>query len=219
MITEQGSDQCIQQNIIRSHLAAMFFDKKNSIGFSPRSLAYIVSGCWSAEQCWVSSHGVVLKSSQTVVGYSHSFVSLLLWYILQAGHHCGLEGILARLVLSVLLQNHADYLPVSRTQVSRHEGSRQEPTPILHVEGVGQVLSSATAPNYQFVKNNQQLQQKSLLFGNCREVPLASVQCNPFPELEASFGTKRCPCSAGLPSPLSLGNSIQITFIQYIFVS
>lgn len=41
--------------------------------FYPRSLGYLVSGSWSPKQCqvWVLSHGMGLKSKQTLASYSY----------------------------------------------------------------------------------------------------------------------------------------------------
>lgn len=51
---------------------------------------YIVSGFWSPKQCWewVLSRGMVLKSKQTFVGYSHNFcATIALEYLTgRAGH-------------------------------------------------------------------------------------------------------------------------------------
>ena len=69
-------------------------------------------------------------------------------------------------------------------------------------------------PNDQFVKNIQYLRQKSLLFGNCCEVPLASVKCNLFAELEASFGNKGCTWSS--VSPLIMQFYLDNYYVIYI---
>lgn len=43
------------------------------------TLAYLVSGAWPPEQfqAWVSSHGVGLKSTQTVVGHSDNVYAVI----------------------------------------------------------------------------------------------------------------------------------------------
>lgn len=58
--------------------------------FSSRSMAYLVSSSWLPKQCRVQIqfHGLGLKSSQSVVAYSHKFVPLLHQHISQVGHHC-----------------------------------------------------------------------------------------------------------------------------------
>lgn len=50
----------------------------SSIWFSYRFVFCLSSGPWPPRQCqaWVLSHGMALKSSQRVVGYSHICVSL-----------------------------------------------------------------------------------------------------------------------------------------------
>ena len=103
MITEQGTDLCVQQNIISSHLVAMFFDKKNSIGFSPRSLACTVSGSWSPEQCWVHLMEWVLNPIRQWLAIPTALCCFCFGISCRQVTTVAWQGFLARLVLSVLL--------------------------------------------------------------------------------------------------------------------
>lgn len=60
-------------------LSCLFPNARPQNASSIWSLIYLISGTWLPEQCWgwVPYHKVILQSSQTLIGYSHSFVQLL----------------------------------------------------------------------------------------------------------------------------------------------
>lgn len=88
-MAEQGTDLCVLQNVIRSHIIATFYVKNSfkNIWFCLRSLGYLLSGSWSFVQChiWAAPHGVGLRSNQILVGYAHSLHATLHQYAVQAG--------------------------------------------------------------------------------------------------------------------------------------
>lgn len=72
MITGEGNDLQVQQNIITNNFIELLFSSR--VWFYPRTLRYLASSSWPSRkgQVWAPSHSMALNLEQPLVGHAHN---------------------------------------------------------------------------------------------------------------------------------------------------
>lgn len=122
------------KNIYRSYFVAMPFCQNHADWISPRSLAYLMPGCWPPQQCqeWSPSHGLGCKSNQILVCYYQKLCALIVPMYDAGRSSVKTKGFVAGLQV-YFCPLIACRVP-SCTMNSRGEGSSSAPAQSLHVQ-------------------------------------------------------------------------------------
>lgn len=179
----------------------MFLQWNDSLWFSARSLAYLVSGSLPTKQCQYGFYLMKLSlKNQILISYSHKLCTMVEPVYAAGRPLLQLKGFVASWCLPFCFDGVQNAF-----QYQEHQ--------TVEVKTIGRqhhlncsMLSSAMGFSPQFVESILQSWQQSQVFRNSYWTPMTYnlIRCNPVLSLEASFGDKECPVGCSVPHYLAI---------------